>query len=144
MKKIPYTVSVRKAHDEIEDDHEPLDTEEEQIAVSVSKSFLKKGTSDHAPTQNDKDLMEAETKMDRIEGQMEQLYKNQDTNDYSPVIAVVKENRLLENFRYIQIILHILIRSLFSTCVLSVLMHESHFRLLRHFEMNPDVTLFFY
>ena len=66
---------------------------------AVAIKLERKGTSDHVPTQNDKDVKEAEDKMDRIEYEVMRLHKSASDEDYSPVVASVKENRLMENFR---------------------------------------------
>ena len=83
----------------IEDEYEPLDTEEEDIVRSVAKKIERQALSKHTSTQNDRDIQEAEDKMDRIEYEVMRLHKSASEDDFSPVIADVKEARLMENFR---------------------------------------------
>ena len=66
---------------------------------SVAKEFVKKPIVDHPPTRNDREIAEAEAKMDRVEAAVALLHREEREGDYSPVVAAVKEERLLENFR---------------------------------------------
>ena len=76
-----------------------MDTEEDTIVRSVARKLERKYVPKHSPSQNDKDVENAEARLDRIEGEVMHLHRESQNTEYSPVIAGVKEQRLLENFR---------------------------------------------
>ena len=97
---------------DVEDEHEPLDTDEEEVVRSVAKQFIKKPLTDYPETQNDLNIAENEATMDRVEAELEQLHKEENEDRYSPLIVGVKESRLLENFRYEVVVLLLFVRLL--------------------------------
>ena len=90
-----------------EDECDPLDSSEEEIVRTVAKEFVKKPIADHPRTQNDKELSDAEAKMDRVEAAIEQLHREENVDEYSPIVTGVKEARLLESFRYFYLSLNL-------------------------------------
>ena len=60
-----------------------------------------KAISEHKKTENDKEMEESEKKLDRIEYEVMKLHSEKPDEEFSPVVAEVRETRLMENFRYI-------------------------------------------
>lgn len=65
----------------------------------MAKKLERKYIARHNATENDKDIMNGENKLDRLEAAVEQLHRSATEENYSPVIAAVKEKRLMESFR---------------------------------------------
>ena len=82
-----------------DEEAETLDSEEERVAISFAKETFKKPLPDRPLTQNDKDMVAAESTMDRVEAEVAQPHREEKGEQYSPLVAGVKEARLLETFR---------------------------------------------
>ena len=89
----------------IEDDDAPVETEEEEVICNAATKLVRTVIPSHPPTQNDDDILTSEQQLDRLESAIEMIHREQAHNQLNPVAATVKESQLLENFRYILLLI---------------------------------------